>query len=55
MEAANELGGFTQEAEEILADTNILEAGFQRQEATDLTQLQETVLETAGMKRLKND
>ena len=41
MEAANELGGFAQEAEEILADVDVLE--------TEFSATEETVLETAGL------
>ena len=47
MEAANELGGFAQEAEEILADADVLETEFS---ATDFdAAAEETVLETAGL------
>ena len=47
MEAANELGGFAQEAEEILADADVLETEFS---ATDFdAAAEETVVETAGL------
>ncbi len=47
MEAANELGGFAQEAEEILADADVLETEFS---ATDFdAAAEETVLETADL------
>ena len=50
MEAANELGGFAQEAEEILADAAILETEVSAAEATDFdAAAEETVLETAGL------
>ena len=47
MEAANELGGFAQEAEEILADADVLETEVS---ATNFDAAEEeTVLETAGL------
>ena len=50
MEAANELGGFAQEAEEILADAAVLETEVSGAEATDFDAVaEETVLETAGL------
>ena len=50
MEAANELGGFAQEAEEILADADVLETEVSAAEATDFdAAAEETVLETAGL------
>ena len=50
MEAANELGGFAQEAEEILANADVLETEVSAAEATDFhTAAEETVLETAGL------
>jgi len=50
MEAANELGGFAQEAEEILADADVLETEVSAAEATDFDAVaEETVLETAGL------
>ena len=50
MEAANELGGFAQEAEEILADADVLEIEVSAAEATDFDAVaEETVLETAGL------
>ena len=50
MEAANELGGFAQEAEEILADADVLETEFSATEATEFdAAAEETVLETAGL------
>ena len=50
MEAANELGGFAQEAEEILADADVLETEVSAAEATDFdAAAEETVLETAGI------
>ena len=50
MEAANELGGFAQEAEEILADADVLETEVSAAEATDFDAVAEdTVLETAGL------
>ncbi|WP_223311116.1 transcription termination factor NusA [Streptococcus sanguinis] len=50
MEAANELGGFAQEAEEILADADVLETEVSSAEATDFdAAAEETVLETAGL------
>ena len=50
MEAANELGGFAQEAEEILADAAVLETEVSAAEATDFdAAAEETVLETAGL------
>ena len=50
MEAANELGGFAQEAEEILADVDALETEVSAAEATNFdAAAEETVLETAGL------
>ena len=50
MEAANELGGFAQEAEEILAEAAVLETEVSAAEATDFDAVaEETVLETAGL------
>ena len=50
MEAANELGGFAQEAEEILADAAVLETEVSAAEATNFdAAAEETVLETAGL------
>ena len=50
MEAANELGGFAQEAEEILADAAVLGTEVSAAEATDFdAAAEETVLETAGL------
>jgi len=50
MEAANELGGFAQEAEEILGDAAVLETEVSAAEATDFdAAAEETVLETAGL------
>lgn len=52
MEAANELGGFAQEAEEILADAAVLETEVSGAEATDFDAVaEETVLETVGLER----
>ena len=50
MEAANELGGFAQEAEEILADAAVLGTEVSAAEATEFdAAAEETVLETAGL------
>ena len=50
MEAANELGGFAQEAEEILADADVLETEVSSAEAIDFdAAAEETVVETAGL------
>ena len=50
MEAANELGGFAQETEEILADADVLETEVSSAEAIDFdAAAEETVVETAGL------
>ena len=50
MEAANELGGFAQEAEEILAEAAVLETEVSSAEAIDFdAATEETVVETAGL------